>query len=78
MNVASILEKRQNRTFDGFYTEEVRGENGSRTGFDVVLIRDKEKRIPLARTELVYIFLFVIPLMYVFFYQVNNVLIEID
>lgn len=67
MNIASILEK-QNRTFNGFYTEEVRGENGSRIGFDIVLIKDKEKRIPLARTELVSIFFFVIFLMYVFFY----------
>ncbi|KAL2744659.1 nucleoside-triphosphatase THEP1, partial [Vespula maculifrons] len=50
MNIASILEK-QNRTFNGFYTEEVRGENGSRIGFDIVLIKDKEKRIPLARTD---------------------------
>ncbi|KAF7397303.1 hypothetical protein HZH68_008525 [Vespula germanica] len=50
MNIASILEK-QNRTFNGFCTEEVRGENGSRIGFDIVLIKDKEKRIPLARTE---------------------------
>ncbi|XP_014607796.1 PREDICTED: cancer-related nucleoside-triphosphatase [Polistes canadensis] len=51
MNIASILEK-QNRTLDGFYTEEVRGVNGSRIGFDIVIIKDKEKRIPLARTEL--------------------------
>ncbi|KAK2575749.1 hypothetical protein KPH14_003639 [Odynerus spinipes] len=50
-NVASILEK-QNRNFNGFYTEEVRAENGSRIGFDIVPIKDgKDKRVPLARIE---------------------------
>lgn len=49
-NVASLLE-RQNRIYNGFYTEEVRAENGNRFGFDVVLLKDKAKRVPLARTE---------------------------
>ncbi|KAI4497465.1 hypothetical protein M0802_007476 [Mischocyttarus mexicanus] len=50
MNIVSRLEK-ENRKLNGFYTEEVRGLNGSRIGFDIVLIKDKNKKIPLARIE---------------------------
>ncbi|XP_036139606.1 cancer-related nucleoside-triphosphatase homolog isoform X2 [Monomorium pharaonis] len=35
--------------FDGFYTEEVRNKNGSRIGFDIVGIKDPERRLSLAR-----------------------------
>ncbi|KAL6431772.1 hypothetical protein ACFW04_007351 [Cataglyphis niger] len=48
--VASILEKRS-KNFDGFYTEEVRDRSGSRIGFDIVRVRDPERRLSLARLK---------------------------
>ncbi|KAL6264537.1 hypothetical protein P5V15_004643 [Pogonomyrmex californicus] len=48
--IASILEKRGSR-FDGFYTEEVRDRSGSRIGFDIVGVKDPEKRLSLARLK---------------------------
>ncbi|CAK9822223.1 Cancer-related nucleoside-triphosphatase homolog [Anthophora retusa] len=48
--LASMM-KEQNYKFDGFYTEEVRGENGSRIGFDVVLVKNPAERSILARIE---------------------------
>ncbi|XP_070157115.1 cancer-related nucleoside-triphosphatase homolog [Polyergus mexicanus] len=47
--IASILEKSKN--FDGFYTEEVRDRSGSRIGFDIVRVRDPERRLSLARLK---------------------------
>lgn len=41
--------EKQNRKLTGFYTEEVRGEGGKRTGFDIVLVNKPEKRSSLAR-----------------------------
>lgn len=49
--LVSMMEER-NYKFDGFYTEEIRGPNGSRIGFDVVLAKSRE-RSTLARVELV-------------------------
>lgn len=51
--LASMMEE-QSYKFDGFYTEEVRNENGSRIGFDIVLAKNLEKRSTLARAELVF------------------------
>lgn len=48
--LASMMEE-QSYKFDGFYTEEVRNENGSRIGFDIVLAKNLEKRSTLARAE---------------------------
>ncbi|XP_076233658.1 cancer-related nucleoside-triphosphatase homolog [Calliopsis andreniformis] len=48
--LTSMMEAR-NYKFDGFYTEEVRDENGSRIGFDVILAKDLAKRSTLARSE---------------------------
>ncbi|OAD54550.1 Cancer-related nucleoside-triphosphatase like protein [Eufriesea mexicana] len=48
--LASIMEE-QNYKFNGFYTEEVRGQSNSRIGFDVVLVKNHEKRSTLARIE---------------------------
>ncbi|XP_072762524.1 cancer-related nucleoside-triphosphatase homolog [Anoplolepis gracilipes] len=48
--VASILEKKS-KNFDGFYTDEVRDQNGSRIGFDIVRVRDPERRLSLARLK---------------------------
>ncbi|CAD1474326.1 unnamed protein product, partial [Heterotrigona itama] len=42
--------KQQNYKFDGFYTKEVRGPNGNRIGFDVVLVKN-DKKSTLARVE---------------------------
>lgn len=50
--IASVLEKK-NKNFDGFYTEEVRDQRGSRIGFDVVRVRDPERRLSLARLKCV-------------------------
>lgn len=49
--VASTLEKSKN--FDGFYTEEVRDRSGSRIGFDIVRVRDPDRRLSLARLKYV-------------------------
>ncbi|KOC62046.1 Cancer-related nucleoside-triphosphatase like protein [Habropoda laboriosa] len=48
--LASMM-KEQNYKFDGFYTEEVRDQSGSRIGFDVVLAKNPEEKSILARTE---------------------------
>ncbi|XP_012231429.2 cancer-related nucleoside-triphosphatase homolog [Linepithema humile] len=48
--VASALEKNGSR-FDGFYTEEVRDQSGSRIGFDVVRVTDPGRRLSLARLK---------------------------
>ncbi|XP_032691190.1 cancer-related nucleoside-triphosphatase homolog [Odontomachus brunneus] len=48
--VASTLEKKGSR-FDGFYTEEMRDRNGTRIGFDVVRVKDPERRLSLARLK---------------------------
>lgn len=48
--IASILEKKS-KNFDGFYTEEVRDQSGSRIGFDIVRVRDLETRLSLARLK---------------------------
>ncbi|XP_020284075.1 cancer-related nucleoside-triphosphatase homolog isoform X2 [Pseudomyrmex gracilis] len=48
--VASTLEKKGVR-FDGFYTEEVRNQSGSRIGFDVVRVADPERRSSLSRLK---------------------------
>lgn len=50
-----MLEKKSNR-FDGFYTEEVRDENNTRIGFDVVSVKDPERRLSLARLKYVLIY----------------------
>ncbi|XP_076667187.1 nucleoside-triphosphatase THEP1 isoform X2 [Andrena cerasifolii] len=47
--LVSMMEER-NYKFDGFYTEEIRGPNGSRIGFDVVLAKNRD-RSTLARVE---------------------------
>jgi len=44
------LEKKGSR-FDGFYTEEVRDQNGSRIGFDIVGVKDPGRRLSLARLK---------------------------
>lgn len=43
----------ENYKFNGFYTEEVRGQDGNRIGFDIVLVKNREERTILARIELV-------------------------
>lgn len=43
----------KNYKFNGFYTEEVRGQDGNRIGFDIVLVKNREERTILARIELV-------------------------
>ncbi|XP_071571687.1 cancer-related nucleoside-triphosphatase homolog [Temnothorax nylanderi] len=48
--IASALEKKGSR-FDGFYTEEVRDQNGSRIGFDIVEVKDPGRRLSLARLK---------------------------
>ncbi|XP_011257987.2 cancer-related nucleoside-triphosphatase homolog [Camponotus floridanus] len=48
--ILSILEKKS-KSFDGFYTEEVRDHSGSRIGFDIVRVRDPETRLSLARLK---------------------------
>ncbi|XP_029164293.1 cancer-related nucleoside-triphosphatase homolog isoform X1 [Nylanderia fulva] len=47
--IASMLEK--SKSFDGFYTEEVRDRSGHRIGFDIVRVRDPERRSSLARLK---------------------------
>lgn len=42
--------KQQNYKSDGFYTKEVRGPNGNRIGFDVVLVKN-DKKSTLARVK---------------------------
>ena len=46
--IASALEKKGSR-FDGFYTEEVRDQSGSRIGFDIVRVKDPGNRLSLAK-----------------------------
>ncbi|XP_034941355.1 cancer-related nucleoside-triphosphatase homolog [Chelonus insularis] len=48
-----IFEKAQGskHSIDGFYTEEVRSENRTRIGFDVVPLKQPVNRVPLARIE---------------------------
>lgn len=43
----------ENYKFNGFYTEEVKGQDGNRIGFDIVLVKNHEERTILARIELV-------------------------
>ena len=43
------IHKELPRPSSGFYTEEIRGSNGTRIGFDIVLLDDKTCRKPLAR-----------------------------
>lgn len=43
----------ENYKFNGFYTEEVEGQDGNRIGFDIVLVKNREERTILARIELV-------------------------
>ncbi|CAF4260553.1 unnamed protein product, partial [Rotaria sp. Silwood2] len=43
-----FLQQEQNISCYGFYTEEIRGHNGSRIGFDVVTL-DGNSRASLAR-----------------------------
>lgn len=43
----------KNYKFNGFYTEEVKGQDGNRIGFDIVLVKNREERTILARIELV-------------------------
>lgn len=43
----------KNYKFNGFYTEEVRGQDDNRIGFDIVLVKNREERTILARIELV-------------------------
>lgn len=43
----------ENYKFNGFYTEEVKGQDGNRIGFDIVLVKNREERTILARIELV-------------------------
>lgn len=43
----------ENYKFNGFYTEEVRGQDDNRIGFDIVLVKNREERTILARIELV-------------------------
>lgn len=47
-----MIEK-ENYKFNGFYTEEVKNQDGNRIGFDIVLIKNREERTILARIELV-------------------------
>ncbi|XP_018363076.1 PREDICTED: cancer-related nucleoside-triphosphatase homolog [Trachymyrmex cornetzi] len=46
--IAFALEKKGSR-FDGFYTEEVRDQRGSRIGFDIVRVKDPGNRLSLAK-----------------------------
>ncbi len=46
----SFLQQSQHIPCYGFYTEEVRGNTGSRIGFDVVTL-DGKSRTPLARIK---------------------------
>ncbi|KAG7202812.1 hypothetical protein KM043_009970 [Ampulex compressa] len=46
-----LLLERQNRKFDGFYTEEIRGQSKERIGFDVVPVKNPDRRTPLARAK---------------------------
>lgn len=43
----------ENYKFNGFYTEEVKSQDGNRIGFDIVLVKNREERTILARIELV-------------------------
>lgn len=43
----------ENYKFNGFYTEEVKNQDGNRIGFDIVLVKNREERTILARIELV-------------------------
>ena len=43
------LHKNLNKNVLGFYTEEIRGSNGARLGFDVVSLENERNRKPLAR-----------------------------
>ncbi|KMQ89654.1 hypothetical protein RF55_10691 [Lasius niger] len=45
-----MLEKSK-KSFDGFYTEEIRDRSGCRIGFDIVRVRDPERRLSLARLK---------------------------
>lgn len=38
----------ENYKFNGFYTEEVRGQDDNRIGFDIVLVKNREERTILA------------------------------
>ncbi|XP_078038594.1 cancer-related nucleoside-triphosphatase homolog isoform X2 [Augochlora pura] len=46
--LTSLLTERAYKV-DGFYTEEVRNQNSIRTGFDVVLVNNSQKRSTLAK-----------------------------
>lgn len=48
--LVSMIEEK-NYKFNGFYTEEVRGQDGNRIGFDIVLVKNREERTILARIE---------------------------
>ncbi|XP_050598234.1 cancer-related nucleoside-triphosphatase homolog [Bombus affinis] len=47
----ALMMEEQSYKFDGFYTEEVRGQSGSRIGFDVVLMKNRDEKSTLARIE---------------------------
>lgn len=51
----ALMMEEQSYKFDGFYTEEVRGQSGNRIGFDVVLMKNRDEKSTLARIELVLI-----------------------
>ncbi|XP_076379044.1 cancer-related nucleoside-triphosphatase homolog isoform X2 [Megalopta genalis] len=48
--ITSILTERAYK-IDGFYTEEERNQNGTRTGFDIVLVNNSQKKSTLAKAE---------------------------